>query len=91
MMRKRIEYKYIVAAFYSVILFLDRLDLTIINIALPAIAEYFDVPITATEWVNNAFLLALAISLPVSTWLGERFDYLVSHRLPALCHPISCL
>ncbi len=73
MMKKRIEYKYIVAAFYSVILFLDRLDLTIINIALPAIAEYFDVPITATEWVNNAFLLALAISLPVSTWLSERF------------------
>ena len=72
-MKKSIEYKYIVAAFYSIILFLDRLDLTIINIALPAIAEYFDVPITATEWVNNAFLLALAISLPVSTWLGERF------------------
>ncbi|MCH9755583.1 MAG: DHA2 family efflux MFS transporter permease subunit [Gammaproteobacteria bacterium] len=73
MMKKRIEYKYIVAAFYSVILFLDRLDLTIINIALPAIAETFDVPITATEWINNAFLLALAIALPVSTWLGERF------------------
>ncbi|MDF1646495.1 MAG: DHA2 family efflux MFS transporter permease subunit [Legionellaceae bacterium] len=72
-MKKNVEYKYIVAAFYSVILFLDRLDLTIINIALPAIADYFDVPITATEWINNAFLLALAISLPVSTWLSERF------------------
>lgn len=70
---RRIEYRYIVAAIYAVVLFLDRLDLTIVNIALPAIAAHYHVLVTNTEWVNNAFLLALALSIPMSAWLGDRF------------------
>lgn len=70
---RRIEYRYLVAAIYTIVLFLDRLDLTIVNIALPAIAKHFQVLITQTEWVNNAFLLALAVSIPMSAWLGDRF------------------
>lgn len=69
----KIEYRYIVAAIYAVVLFLDRLDLTIVNIALPTLAEYFKVPITQTEWVNTAYLLALAMSIPISGWAGDRF------------------
>lgn len=71
--RFSIEYRFIVAAIYVIVLFLDRLDITIVNITLPTIAAYFHVPITQTEWVNNAFLLALAISIPVSGWAGDRF------------------
>ncbi len=71
--RIKIEYRYIVAAIYAVVLFLDRLDLTIVNIALPTLAEYFNVPITQTEWVNNAYLLALAMSIPISGWAGDQF------------------
>jgi EmrB/QacA subfamily drug resistance transporter len=70
---KKIEYRYVVAAIYAIVLFLDRLDLTIVNITLPTLAAYFKVPITHTEWVNNAFLLALAISIPISAWIGDRF------------------
>ncbi len=70
---KKIEYRYIVAALYALVLFLDRLDLTIVNITLPTLAKYFNVPITYTEWINNAFLLALAISIPISGWAGDRF------------------
>jgi DHA2 family multidrug resistance protein/DHA2 family multidrug resistance protein-like MFS transporter len=62
----KIEYRYIVAAIYAIVLFLDRLDLTIVNIALPTLAEYFNVPITQTEWVNNSYLLAFAMSIPIS-------------------------
>ncbi|MBA2648305.1 MAG: MFS transporter, partial [Legionella sp.] len=69
----KIEYRYIVAAIYAIVLFLDRLDLTIVNITLPTLAEYFNVPITQTEWINTAFLLALAISIPISGWAGDRF------------------
>ena len=47
----KIEYRYIVAAIYAVVLFLDRLDLTIVNIALPTLAAYFKVLITQTECV----------------------------------------
>ena len=67
------EYRHTVAAIYAVVLFLDRLDLTIVNIALPAIATYFHVAITDTEWINNAFLLALTLSIPISGWAGDRF------------------
>ena len=69
----RIQYRYIVAAIYTVVLFLDRLDLTIVNIALPAIAQHFQVLVTSTEWVSNTFLLALAVSIPVSPWLSDNF------------------
>lgn len=66
-------YKYTVAAIYAVVLFLDKLDLTIVNIALPAIADHFHILVTETQWVNNAFLLALSVSIPISSWMGDRF------------------
>ena len=72
-MLQKIEYKYIVAIIYTFVLFLDRLDVTIVNIAFPAIANDFHIPVTQTEWIANAFLLALAISIPVSGWIGDRF------------------
>lgn len=70
---KNIEYKYIVAIIYAIVLFLDRLDLSIVNITLPTLAHYFNVPITQTEWISNGFLIALAIIIPVSSWMGEKF------------------
>ncbi|MBP6952640.1 MAG: MFS transporter [Alphaproteobacteria bacterium] len=68
-----LQYKHVVAIIYTIILFLDRQDLTMINITLPTVATYFSVPIVATEWVSMAFLLALAVSIPISSWLGDRF------------------
>ena len=65
--------KYTIATIYTIVLFLDRLDLTIVNITLPTIAQYFNVSIVATDWISLAFLLALAVSIPISTWLGDRF------------------
>ncbi len=68
-----IEHKYIVAIMYAAVLFLDKLDLTIVNIALPTIAEHFHVLVTETQWVNNGFLLALSLSLPISAWMSGRY------------------
>lgn len=67
------HYKILIALIYACALFLDRLDLTIVNVTLPTVATYFHVTMTATDWISIAFLLALAISIPVSSWLGERF------------------
>jgi len=69
----RFQYKHTVAIVYTIVLFLDRLDLTIINVALPTIANYFGVAIIATDWISMAFLLALSVSIPISSWLGDRF------------------
>lgn len=70
---KKIAYKYIVAIIYACVLFLDRLDLTIVNITLPTLSRYFHVSITQTQWVTTSFLLALAVIIPVSGWLGDKF------------------
>ena len=69
----KIDYKHTIALIYTVVLFLDRLDLTIVNITLPTLASYFHVPIVNTTWVSLAFLIALAVSIPISSWLGDRF------------------
>ncbi len=71
----KFQYKYFVAAIYAIVLFLDRLDLTIVNITLPSVAKTFHIPVTSTDWVSFSFLLALAISIPISCWLGERFGF----------------
>jgi DHA2 family multidrug resistance protein/DHA2 family multidrug resistance protein-like MFS transporter len=68
-----LQYKHTVALIYTIVLFLDRLDLTIINVALPTIAKYFGVAMIAAEWLSMAFLLALSVSIPISSWLGDRF------------------
>jgi len=69
----KLTYKQIVALIYTIVLFLDRLDLTITNITLPTVAKYFNVSITTTDWINLAFLLSLATSITISSWFGERF------------------
>lgn len=66
-------HRYWVVAIYGCVLFLDRLDLTIVNVALPFLAAYFNVPVTETEWISLSFLLALALSIPLSGWLDDRF------------------
>jgi EmrB/QacA subfamily drug resistance transporter len=71
----KFQYKYFAAAIYAIVLFLDRLDLTIVNITLPAVAKTFHIPVTSTDWVSLSFLLALAIAIPISCWLGERFGF----------------
>lgn len=68
-----LKYKHIVAIIYTVVLFLDRLDLTIVNITLPTLSHHFHVPIISTDWVTLSFLLALALSIPISDWLGTYF------------------
>ncbi len=70
-----LKQKHVVAIIYTVALFLDRLDLTIVNVTLPTVAKIFGIPITATDWISMSFLLALALSIPISDWLGNKFGY----------------
>jgi EmrB/QacA subfamily drug resistance transporter len=72
-MKKPLEYKYIVAIIYSVVLFLDRMDITIVNVAMPTFATAFGINVTQTEWIATGFLLALAVVIPASGWTGDKF------------------
>src|SRR5213596_721589 len=68
-----IPYKYLVAVAFLFGLFMDLMDLTIVNVALPTLGEEFDASNSTLEWVVTGYLLSLAIWIPASGWLGDRF------------------
>ncbi|TAK67597.1 MAG: MFS transporter, partial [Dehalococcoidia bacterium] len=72
-MLKRVEYKYLVGVVFVFGLFMDLLDMTITNVALPTLQREFNAPTTTIEWVVTGYLLSLAIFIPVSGWAGDRF------------------
>ena len=85
----RLSYKKTIAVIYTITLFLDRLDLTIVNVTLPTVAKYFNVSIIDTEWINLSFLLALALSIPISGWVSNRFGLKNIYILAMLIFGIS--
>jgi EmrB/QacA subfamily drug resistance transporter len=70
---RRIEYKWLVAIVYTFGLFMSLLDMTIVNVALPTIKQEFNASTTTIEWVVTGYLLSLAVCIPISGWLGDRF------------------
>ena len=63
-----------VATIFVVAMFMDIMDGTIINTALPAIGKEFgSTSPTKLAWVVLGYLLSLAIWIPASGWLGDRF------------------
>jgi EmrB/QacA subfamily drug resistance transporter len=69
----RIPYRYLVAAAFVVALFIDVLDATIVNVALPTLGRELGVTNDILEWVVTGYLLSLAVFIPASGWLGDRF------------------
>jgi EmrB/QacA subfamily drug resistance transporter len=55
--------------------FIVMLDSTVVNLALESIRQDFDARLTLIQWVASGYLVALAVSLPASAWLGSRFGY----------------
>ncbi len=70
-MIRRLEYKWIVGIVFVFGLFMDLLDMTIINVAIPTLAKDFDATTTQVQWVVTGYLLSLAVFIPVSGWLGR--------------------
>jgi len=58
---------------YILGLFMTIIDGTMVNVALPQMAEDFDVPTTDIEWVSVGYLLTYAAVIPAAGWLGDRF------------------
>jgi DHA2 family multidrug resistance protein len=55
--------------------FMAVLDSTIVNVGLPKIMAAFGVGVDKIEWVITAYMLAMAVMLPTSAWLADRFGY----------------
>ncbi len=69
------SYKWILLANVMIGTFMAVLDATIVNVGLPKIMASFGVGIDKIEWVLTAYMLALALMLPTSGWLADKFGY----------------
>ena len=70
---KNIPYKWVVATIFVIGLFMDIMDTTIVNVALPTLAKDFGASAASIEWVVLGYLLSLAVWIPASGWVGDRF------------------
>ena len=72
-MTARISQKVAVGVVFVAAMFMSIMDVTIVNVALPTIGRDFDVSPTAVDSISIAFLVSLAVFIPASGWLGDRF------------------
>ncbi len=54
-------------------MFMNIMDITIVNVALPTIGRDFHIPPTSVDGIVIAYLVSLAVFIPASGWLGDRF------------------
>ena len=59
----------------SIATLLGAMNMTIFNVALPALMTYFDTDVTTIQWLSSGFMLAAGVITPVVGFLGGRFGY----------------
>ncbi|MHB1188658.1 DHA2 family efflux MFS transporter permease subunit [Thiobacillus sp.] len=57
----------------AVALFMEGLDTTIVNTAVPAIADGLQVAPLSLKAVVTSYILSLAVCIPVSGWMADRY------------------
>jgi EmrB/QacA subfamily drug resistance transporter len=62
-----------VAVVFVAGLFMDLMDATIVNVALPTLGRDFAATTDMLEWVVTGYLISLAIWIPASGWISDRF------------------
>lgn len=60
-----------VLVFSAMVMMLNE---TILSVALPAIMEDFSVPATTAQWLTTGFMLTMAIVIPTTGFLLQRFS-----------------
>src|ERR1700683_4466651 len=72
-LQTRINPKVAVSVVFVSAMFMSIMDQSIVNVALPALGRDFRVAPTAVDGISIAFLVSLAVFIPASGWLGDRF------------------
>src|SRR3954467_3702854 len=49
------------------------LDSTIVNVAIHTLGTELHSSVAAVQWVSTAYLLALAMAVPITGWAANRF------------------
>ncbi len=63
----------VVAVIYVGVMFMTVLDITIVQIGFGPMAADLGASTAAMSWVATGYLLSLAMTIPVSGWLGDRY------------------
>src|SRR5215467_3742507 len=69
----RMSQKVAVGVVFVAAMFMSIMDVTIVNVALPTIGRDFAVSPTSIDSISIGFLVSLAVFIPASGWLGDRF------------------
>src|ERR1700693_6234122 len=64
---------WLIALTVSLAAFMEVLDTSIANVALPYMAGGLSASVTDASWVLTSYLVANAVVLPISGWLSIRF------------------
>src|SRR5919112_6309984 len=64
---------WIVAAVVIVGVIMSILDTTIVNVALETLSRQLDAALNTIQWVSTGYMLALAVVIPLTGWMSERF------------------
>lgn len=68
-----LAYEYKVGIVFLLGLFMELLDMTVVNIAIPTLQADFNADLAGMEWVVTGYLLSLAVFIPVAGFLADRF------------------
>jgi EmrB/QacA subfamily drug resistance transporter len=69
----RIPYRWQVGIVFIFGLFMDIMDSTAVNVAVPRLQADFHAPLSTVEWTITGYLLSLALVIPAAGFLSDRF------------------
>lgn len=72
-MLRRVPYKWLVATAFVFGLFMEILDMTVLNTALPALGRHFGAGTETLQWLVTGYLVSMAVFIPASGWVADRF------------------
>ena len=64
---------WVVAAVVTVGVIMSILDTTIVNVALETLSRELHASLNTIQWVSTGYMLALAVVIPLTGWMSERF------------------
>jgi EmrB/QacA subfamily drug resistance transporter len=73
MHHRRIDPKVSASVVFVAALFMSIMDSTIVNVALPSLGRQLGASNTSIDAVVVSYLVSLAVVIPASGWLGDRF------------------
>jgi EmrB/QacA subfamily drug resistance transporter len=87
--RRRIPLRILVPLIVACALFMENLDATVLSTALPAIAADLRVDPIQLKLALTSYLLTLAVFIPASGWLADRFGARLIFRLAIVIFAIG--